>query len=100
MIVVVFLNLLNPFLTSFNIDYIQNHNDDIGYGIFLFFVTLLVQMTVSVLYAQLIYRFSMLGVDLNNAFVMMIYGKAFRFSCLANKEFTESEVINYSQIDA
>ena len=85
MILVVSLNLLNPFLTSFNISYIQDKTNDISIGLLLFFATLMVQILSSIVYAQLIYKFSMLGVDLNNAFAMMIYGKASRFSCLASK---------------
>ena len=85
MVLMVGLNLLNPFATSFNINYIQEHSGNIRYGLLLFFGTLLLQIIVSILYAQLIFKFSSLGVDLNNAFVMMIYGKAFRFSCLASK---------------
>ena len=84
-IVVVGLFLMGPFITSFNIDFIENNQDDTSSGIILFLLTLFVTLIHKVLFSQLMYRFSWLGINLNNAFTMMIYCKALKFSSLANK---------------
>ena len=46
------------------------------------------------------YRFTMLGLNVTNNLTLLIYTKSLRFASIAQKDFSESEIINYSQVDA
>lgn len=49
---------------------------------------------------QMMYRFTILGINLTNSLTMMIYCKSLKYASVAEKEFSESDIINYSQVDA
>jgi ATP-binding cassette, subfamily C (CFTR/MRP), member 1 len=96
---VTLLFMAMPFLTSFNIQYIQSSRD-VSKGIMLFGLTILVCMVQKISFAQLMYKFEFIGIQWCNCLNMMIYNKSLKYSTLANKEFSEAEIINYSQTDA
>lgn len=89
-----------PILTALNIDYLTNNRDDIEVGILLFLLTLVVSIVHRIAFSQYLYRFQNLGIRLSNVVTMIIYNKSLKYSPLADKEFSEAEIINYSQIDA
>ena len=96
---VIILYLVRPLLTSINIDYIQNHQGNVNYGIQLFFLTLVVSILHRVSFTQVMYKFSMLGLKLANTMNMLIYAKSLKYSPIADKKFAEAEILNYSQTD-
>ena len=86
----VFLYLVRPLLTSINIDFIQNHQGDVKYGIQLFFLTLIVSILHRVTWTQFVYKFSMLGLKLSNTMNMLIYQKSLKYSPIADKKYSEA----------
>ena len=93
------LYLTYPILIYFNIDYLQNHRDDINYGIILFILTILVSFLYNLVYTNLKYLFKILGVNVSTHLNLLIFNKSLKYSLSSNKQFTESDIINYSQID-
>jgi hypothetical protein len=87
-------------VTALNIDYISNYRDNVGYGVGLFFATFLVAFLTRMTISHMFYRFTILGINLANTVTMMVFTKSLRYSSMADKEFTEGEIINYSQVDA
>ena len=41
-----------------------------------------------------------LGIRLSNVVTMIVYNKALKYSPLADKKFTEAEIINYCEVDS
>ena len=89
-----------PVLTALNIDYLNNHRNDVKRGVLLFFLTFGVSVVHRVLFSQYFYRFMNLGIRLSNVVTMIIYNKSLKYSVEASKEFSEAEITNYSQVDA
>lgn len=79
-----------PLLTSYNIDYIQNHRGDLSYGITLFLITILTEVLNKISWNQVLYRFSFFGLKLFNTINTMIYHKSLKYSALADKRFSEA----------
>lgn len=79
-----------------------SHRDDYEsyYGALLFGIILVLQITRSISEAQLSYRFTKLGVNLTNSLTLLIFTKSLKYPSIAEKEFKDSEIINYSQVDA
>jgi hypothetical protein len=100
-LIVISLSTFSPFLTSLIIGYIQNRSDyDLSYGIILFVTILITSFTRSIIETQMFYRFSQMGINLTNSLTMMIYCKSFKYASNAEKQFSESDIINFSQVDA
>jgi hypothetical protein len=102
-LVLVLLEVLfvaGPILTALSIDYIQNYRDNKAYGALLFSLTFTTTVLCRMSYSHIYYWLSILGINLSNAITMMIFHKSLRYAEQANKEFTEAEIINYSQVDA
>lgn len=93
---VVGLFIMNPLLTAFNIDFIQNYQGDTQYGIILFTATFIANALLKLSFAQLMYRYNFIGINMKNSLNMMIYCKSLRYSSTANKQFSEAEILNYS----
>jgi hypothetical protein len=93
------LYLSYPILIYYNIDYLQNHRDDINYGIALFIITIGVSFLYNLVYTNLKYLFKILGVNVSTHLNLLIYDKSLKYSLSSNKKFTESDIISYSQID-
>lgn len=98
--IVVILFMASPVLTALNIDYLTNHKDNLQQGILLFLLTIVVTLLHRIIFSQYLYRFMNLGIRLSNIVTMIVYNKSLRYSPLADKEFSEAEIINYSQVDA
>jgi len=77
--------MLRPFATSLSIDYIQNHQGDIRYGIGIFFLIFLITFINQVTFTHLLYRFTLIGLNLANGLTMLIYCKSLKYSSLASK---------------
>ena len=69
-------------------------------GLILFGLTVVQSFTHKIIFAHMVYQFDTLSTNITNVLKMMIYTKSLRFNSLANKQFTEAEVINYMQTDA
>jgi hypothetical protein len=41
-----------------------------------------------------------MGINMTNSLTMLIYNKSLRYASISEKAFTESEIVNYSQVDA
>ena len=50
--------------------------------------------------ANMSYRFSKLGVNMTNGLTLLIFDKALKYPSIAEKEFSEADIVNYSQVDA
>ena len=79
-----------PVLTALNVDYLENHRDDVTKGILLFLLTFAVSVLHRVVFSQYFYRFMNLGIRLSNVVTMIVYDKALRYSPTADKKFTEA----------
>jgi hypothetical protein len=88
-----------PILIYYNIDYLQNHRDDINYGVMLFVITIIVSFLYNLTYTNLKYLFKILGVNVSSHLNLLIYNKSLKYSLSSNKKFTESDIISYSQTD-
>ena len=77
--------IAQPLIASFNIDYIQNHHNDIHYGILLYLSTIGIEILNKLCSNQLNYRFSVLGIRICNTLNTMIYYKSLKYSTLVNK---------------
>jgi hypothetical protein len=99
-LVVVLSFIALPLMTSYNIDYISNHREDLQYGIALFLITLAAQTLNNLFFSQLMHRYNFIGAKMSNALNIMIYQKSLKYSVLASRRFSEAEIINYSQTDA
>lgn len=92
--------MATPFLTTWNIDYIRNHQGDIQYGVILFLATIFATVVHKIFFSQFFYNFTFFGINIKNCLNMMIFTKSLRYSTLADKQFSEAEIINYCQTDA
>ena len=96
--VILFLSF--PVITALNTDFLDNKKDDIERGIILFLATILISIVHRLTFSQFFFRFTNLGIRLSNVVTMIIYHKSLKYSPMANKKFSEAEIINYSQVDA
>lgn len=88
-----------PILIYFNIDYLQNHKDNINYGIMLFILTVVSAFFYNLFYTNLKYQFKCLGINVSTYVNLLIYHKSLKYSLSSNKKYDESDIINYSQVD-
>ena len=100
LLLVVVLWVLTPYITAANIDYIAKHAGQINYGLLLFGLTVLNSFVHKTIFCHMVYQFDSLSTNITNVLKMMIYCKSLRFNSLANKQFSESQIINYLQTDA
>lgn len=91
--------LTYPILIYYNIDYLQNHRENVNYGIMLFVITIVVSFFYNLIYTNLKYLFKILGVNIATHLNILIYHKSLKYSLSSNKKFAESDIISYSQID-
>ena len=77
--------IVTPALTALTIDYLTNYQNDIGYGVFLFFVTLMLNVIQRAFFSQYFYRFISLGIKLSNLVTMIVYDKALKYTPLSHK---------------
>lgn len=91
--------LCYPILIYYNIDYLQNHRDNVNYGIVLFTITIVISFLYNLTYTNLKYLFKILGVNISTHLNLLIYHKSLKLSLSSNKKFAESDIISYSQID-
>lgn len=94
------LLMASPVLTALNIDYLKNHKDSLSLGIILFLLTFMVALSHRIIYSQYLFRFMNIGIRLSILVSTIIYSKALKYSPLADKQFREAEIINYSQVDS
>jgi len=89
-----------PILTALSINYISSDQGEAGYGFLLFLFTFF-SMTLNRMFStHLNYRLGNLGISMANTVTMMIFNKSLKYSELGNKDFSEAEILNYSQVDA
>jgi ABC-type transport system involved in cytochrome bd biosynthesis fused ATPase/permease subunit len=89
-----------PVLTYFDIEYISASQEDISKGVMLFILTTLGLLLFYILSSYRRYRLRYFGINLTNTINLVIFNKALKFPILSNKQFTEADIINYTQIDA
>lgn len=46
------------------------------------------------------FKFGQMGLNLTNSITLLIYNKSLKYPSSSEKIFSESEIINYSQVDA
>lgn len=46
------------------------------------------------------YALTQIGINLTNSLTMMIYCKSFKYASITEKKFSESDIINFSQVDS
>ncbi len=85
MVLMVSLYLVKPFLTSLNIRFTTFYSDDTDYGILLFILTIVCAILFQIVMEQMIYRFTIFGITLENSLTMMIFQKSLKYSSLALK---------------
>jgi hypothetical protein len=89
-----------PVLTALSISYITHDQGETGYAVLLFLATFGV-MTLSRMFStHFTYRMGNIGISMSNTVTMMIFNKSLKYSELGNKDFSEAEILNYSQVDA
>jgi uncharacterized membrane protein (DUF485 family) len=86
-IVVEAFYLSYPVLIYFNVDYLQNHREDLNYGIILFAITILVSFMYNLTYTNLKYRFKSLGVNISTHLNLLIFHKSLGYSLVGEKTF-------------
>ena len=74
-----------PLLTALNIDYLQNHRDDLTRGIILFLMTFFISVIHRIVFSHYFFQFMNLGIRLSNVVTMIIYNKSLKYSPVANK---------------
>ena len=74
-----------PLLTAVNIDYLDNHRDNVTRGILLFLLTFFISVTHRIIFSQYFFRFMNLGIRLSNVVTMIVYNKSLKYSPTANK---------------
>jgi hypothetical protein len=89
-----------PIVTALNIRYISEFRDNIGLGVGLFSLTFAVTFAHRIVNSQSNYGFRTFGIRLSSVVSMLIYNKSLKYSPMADKKYTEAEIINYSQVDA
>jgi ABC-type multidrug transport system fused ATPase/permease subunit len=90
-----------PFVTALMIRYISHKADyEAHYGILLFAGILLMQIVKSICDTNMGYRMGKVGVNLTNGLTLLIFSKSLKYPSVAEKEFEESDIVNYSQVDA
>jgi len=101
LIVYVVMQTVSPYLTALMMRYIA-HKEDYAdyYGVMLFVFVIVLEIVKSISETHLGYRFTILGINLTNNLTLLIYSKSLKFASIAEKDFSESEIINYSQVDA
>ncbi len=82
------LYMTPPFLTALNIDYLTNHKDELGYGIFLYVIQVLVTLVHRVVFSQYFNVFQNLGVKMANLVTMIVYNKSLKYSPMGDKAFS------------
>jgi hypothetical protein len=76
-----------PILIYYSIDYLQNHRDNINYGIVLFSITIAISFLYNLVYTNLKYLFKILGVNISTHLNLLIYYKSLKYSLSSNKKF-------------
>jgi ABC-type bacteriocin/lantibiotic exporter with double-glycine peptidase domain len=89
-----------PVLIYFDIDYINNGQENLSQGIMLFILTTLGFLLFNIVNTYRLYLINYFGVHLSSTINLVIFNKALKFPTLSNRQFTEADIINYSQIDA
>lgn len=95
------LSMYSPFLASQVMDYISNKSDyEVSYGYILFGLTIISSFFRFMSESQMNYKFGQIGLNMTNSITMLIYNKALKYPSSSEKLFSESDIINYSQVDA
>jgi ABC-type bacteriocin/lantibiotic exporter with double-glycine peptidase domain len=63
-------------------------------------LTLFISVIQRIIFSQYFYHFMNLGIRLSNVVTMIVYNKSLKYAPLADKQFSEAEITNYSQVDA
>jgi hypothetical protein len=92
--------LSNPVLIYFDIDYINDPQENLPKGIALFLLTTVVLLIYNILNRYEKYVTYSFGIDLSSTINLVIFNKALKFPILSSRQFSEADIINYSQIDA
>jgi ABC-type multidrug transport system fused ATPase/permease subunit len=88
-------------VTALMMRYIAHKEEyELSDGILLFLGILFMQLAKSISDTNMAYRSARLGGNLTNGLTLLIFNKTLKYPSVAEKEFSESDIINYSQIDA
>jgi len=101
LVIYVTIQCLSPWITALMMNYISHKEDyESYYGYMLFGVILILQVVKSLCETHLGYNFTKFGINITNNLTLLIFTKSLKYQSIAEKTFTESDIINYSQVDA
>lgn len=92
--------MYTPILTHDIISYISDKDRVFETSLYFFLTILSIKFIMCLSQSFLYYYFTVLGFNISNTLSLMIYKKALDHPLITEKEFTISDIINYSQVDA
>jgi len=89
------LQLSTPFLLQRIIVFIQDQEEDTGFGLMLVGLLVLIQAVAYMITEHLRLYQRMIGCKSTNAMIALIYEKQFKISSATNKKFSQGELVNF-----
>ena len=92
--------MLQPILMKWIMDYISNGEKTNEQNGLYFCSVFLIRVVLAIILPHFYYKICTLGFNLTNTLSLMIYNKATKHPLLTEKNYSVSDIINYSQVDA
>lgn len=89
-----------PILMNTIMTYVNGGDKTTEQSILYFCAIFFTSFMTALIIAQLYYHFGIFGYNLTNTLSLMIYNKALKHPLLTEKNYSISDIINYSQVDA
>jgi ABC-type multidrug transport system fused ATPase/permease subunit len=96
------MTMTAPILTHKIIAYIKQDTSErnTNEGAWLIVGITLIALGKAIFQSHLYYRFAIFGFNLSNTLSLLIFQKSLKYPALCEKNYSKSDIINYSQVDA
>lgn len=92
--------MYSPILMNNMMDYINSKNKAVSQSVLFFFAIFMTNFILSVSSSHIFFRFAIFGYNLSNTLSLLLFNKALKHPLLTEKEYSTSDIVNYSQVDA
>lgn len=92
--------MYQPILMNQIISYAMSEDKNIIDSLLTFLALLFTTLIIAIATSQISYHFGMLGYNLSTTIDLMLYRKALKHPLMTEKEYSTSDIINLSQVDA
>lgn len=96
----IIVNMYQPILMNQIMSYARDEEKTFTQSLLYFLGILVTSFVVSVAVSHIFYNFAVFGFNLSNTLSLMLYNKALKHPLITEKEYSTSDIINFSQVDA